>query len=390
MISDSAPTRVQAGATCVVVATLLCCASCARSPWNPFASAGPPAPDVLTTGSSLPQLIAAVNQNAQRIVTYQTHNASITIPGAMGVPMLKGSITAMRPGRVRFVASTALTGPEVDLGSNDELFWFWVKRNEPPAVYFARHAERPGSAAGQFMPIEPQWLLDALGMAEFRASDRHDGPLPGRDKNTIEVTSTVASPSGLMTKRTVVHATKALVIEQHLYDSQGTLLATAIARSHRFYPETGAALPEVVDIRIPPAELSMTINVGTVELNRLTDNPAMWTMPVIAGTPAIDLGAAPPGMPGGATPTLGSQISDANWYGPGPSTSSPWDVGPPPPSTIAAPGGVPIQGSPPAVAATQFVPPGGVVARLTPPATADAGPRQTLPPGGVVPPALTR
>ena len=37
---------------------------------------------------------------------------------------------------------TALTGPEVDLGSNDELFWFWVRRNEPPAVYFARH--RPG------------------------------------------------------------------------------------------------------------------------------------------------------------------------------------------------------------------------------------------------------
>ena len=53
----------------------------------------------------------------------------------------------MGPRRVRLQAETSATGPEVDLGSNEEVFWFWVNRNEPPAVYFDRHSQRAGSAA---------------------------------------------------------------------------------------------------------------------------------------------------------------------------------------------------------------------------------------------------
>ena len=52
---------------------------------------------------------------------------------------LSGNIAAERPGRFRLTAGTAVTGQEIDLGSNDELFWMWVRRNQPPAVYFCRH-----------------------------------------------------------------------------------------------------------------------------------------------------------------------------------------------------------------------------------------------------------
>ena len=159
-----------------------------RSLRNPFSSMGPPAPDILVPASSLDQIIAAVNGNAQKIQSYQTNNATINIPGSLGIPTLRGNIAAMRPGRVRLEATTALTGSEVDLGSNDELFWFWVRRNEPPAVYYARHSQTAGSAAQQLMPIDPQWLLDALGMAEFKPTDRHEGPLP-TDRNRVEIKS---------------------------------------------------------------------------------------------------------------------------------------------------------------------------------------------------------
>jgi hypothetical protein len=378
---------------CALLAALLCSISCARSLRNPFSMAGPPAPDVLVAASSLDQIIAAVNGNAQKVRTYQTNNATITIPGSLGIPTLRGNIAAQRPGRVRLQASTAVTGPEVDLGSNEELFWFWVKRNQPSQVYFARHAQTPGSAAQQLMPIDPQWLLDALGLAEFKPTDRHEGPLP-IDEDRVEIKSIVQTASGPMTKRTVVDARKAWVLEQHMYDAGGALVASAVAKSHRYYPETGASLPQEVEIRVPPAELAMTIDVGTVELNRLTENPQLWAMPTIAGSPAMDLGAQPPTNAGGGVPTMGSQINGANWYEPTPLATAPASLGMIPAARVTS--GAELMGTGAASVAAaaggggpapQFVPSGGVTAQpivpmgVTQPAAASSA--QRLPSGGV-------
>jgi hypothetical protein len=72
-----------AAVRCFALGAALFCttgASCTRSLRSPFAAWTPPAPEVLATGSSLDQVIAAVNQNAARINSYQTNNASITVP----------------------------------------------------------------------------------------------------------------------------------------------------------------------------------------------------------------------------------------------------------------------------------------------------------------------
>ena len=42
-------------------------------------------------------------------------------------------IAFQRPRSFRLVGAKFI-GPEVDLGSNDELLWFWVKRAQPPAL----------------------------------------------------------------------------------------------------------------------------------------------------------------------------------------------------------------------------------------------------------------
>lgn len=252
-------------------------------------------------GSSLEQVMAAVNQNAARVQSLQTNNATITVPGMPGIPLLRGNIAVERPNRVRLQASTALTGPEVDLGSNDELFWFWVRRNNPPALYFSRHDQYAGSAAQQVLPIDPQWLLDALGLAQFSASDQHEGPLP-HGNGTLEIRSVVQSRAGTLTKSTVIDAKRAWVLEQHIYNSSGTLLASAIARSHRYYPEWGASLPQVLEIRLPAAQLALSMDLGTVYVNQLANNPTLWSMPVLSGYPQVDLGSAPPG----AVPAVGS------------------------------------------------------------------------------------
>ncbi|MCA9231533.1 MAG: hypothetical protein KDA57_12855 [Planctomycetales bacterium] len=276
-------------------------ATCSRSLRNPFAPMGPPAPEVLTAGATLEQVVSAVNLNAGRVHSYQTNDASITVPGVPGIPLLRGNIVAQRPGRLRLQASTALTGPEVDLGSNDELFWFWVKRNEPPALYFSRHDQFVGSAAQQVLPMDPKWLLDALGMAQFSPNDQHQGPVPHGD-GTLEIRSFIQTAAGTMTKSTVIDDRRAWVLEQHIYASSGQLMASSRARSHRYYPDMGLSLPQEIDIRLPAMQLALTIDVGAVLLNQVAENSALWSLPVLSGYPQIDLGTAAPGT----IPSVGS------------------------------------------------------------------------------------
>jgi hypothetical protein len=188
----------------------------------------------------------------------------------------------------------------------------------------------------------------------------------------------------------VVDANKAWVLEQHLYDGAGTLLASAVAKSHRYLPETGVSLPQVIEIHVPPAELAMTIDVGTVEVNRLADNPQMWALPTIPGSPAVDLGAQPPQAPGGGAPTMGAQINGANWYDPGPPVGAPQPAVSVSESQFAAAATTPQFGGGPT---PQFVPPGGVAMPTADPFESRAAPAlsaQRLPTGGVAAPAFTR
>jgi hypothetical protein len=282
-------------------------ATCQRSMLvNPFGAPGPAAPQVLLDGASRDQIIAAVNQNSARIQSLSVTGASITIPGTLGLPVLSGNIAAERPGRFRLTAGTAVTGPEIDVGSNDELFWMWVRRNRPPAVYICRHDQFAGSNIRQIMPVEPKWLLAALGIVELDPASVFDGPLP-RGDGTVELRSWLASSSGNLQRVTVIDARRAWVVEQHVYDHAGTtLLASAVAESHRFDETLHVSLPGRVSIRLPGSGLAFKVDMGAVQINQLAGDPQqLWALPTFEGYPQYDLGGAVPGTPlPGAMTTL--------------------------------------------------------------------------------------
>lgn len=65
--------------------------------------------------------------------------------------------------------------------------------------------------------------------------------------------------------------------------------ASAIAEGYRRDPLTGLAMPTAVRISVPPAQFSLRIELGNVQINRMVGNPALWEMPRFAGCPAVDL-----------------------------------------------------------------------------------------------------
>lgn len=245
-----------------------------------------PLPRALPPSPTLVQVIEAVNANSQRIQSFTAMRATLS---GSGFPSLRAVVAFERPMRFRLQAETAFTGPELDLGSNDQLFWFWVRRNQPPAIYYCRHEQFATCPARQLIPIEPQWLVEALGLVEFDPRLPYQGPiaLPG---DRIEVRAIVETPQGAQTHVTVIDAIHAVVLQQSIYDARGQLVASAQEGSYRLDPATALKMPTLVTIHSPAVQLTMQINLGIVEINRPNStSPAYWTPPIYANTPTVDL-----------------------------------------------------------------------------------------------------
>ncbi len=244
-------------------------------------------PAVLPPSPTLDQVVQAVNRNSQQIRSFSTNQATLSGPG---FPTLRASVAFERPRGFRLRGDTAFTGAEVDLGSNNDLFWMWVKRNQPPALYYCRHDQFPTSPARHTIPVEPTWLIEALGVAEFDPALPHQGPYPASD-GRLQIRTIRETPEGPTAKITVVDAQRALVVGQYVYDPRGQLVASAVASQHRRDPLSGLVMPRIVDVSCPAAQFSLRIDLGNVNINHLPSDPSqLFTLPSYEGYPLVDLG----------------------------------------------------------------------------------------------------
>jgi hypothetical protein len=209
------------------------------------------------------------------------------------VPSLRTSIALDRPQRFR-LQSHSLRGPEVDLGSNDQLFWFWVRQAQPPHLYFCRHEQFATSPLRRQIPIEPAWLIEALGLVHFDPSLPHDGPYQvgaGR----LRIQSPRHTLYGQLTKVTEIDESRAWVVAQHLYNERRELIASALASDHRRDAATDVTLPREIEIQWPASQLSMKVRVNQWQVNTLGPNAgSLWAVPEFPGWSPVDL--ANPGI----------------------------------------------------------------------------------------------
>jgi hypothetical protein len=282
-----------------------------RWPWPNV----PPVPSVLSPNPSLDEIVTAVNGNSLQVKSLSTNYATLAPQGA---PSLRAALFIERPGRFRVRGSHALAGPELDLGSNDEMFWLWIKRSQPPALYFVRHSEAANSGFRRLMPLSPQQLVEAFGIPTFDPTAAHQGPFP-QGEGRLAVRSTIPGPEGMLTKTTVVDARSAWVVEQQLHAAAGQLLASVKTSNHKFDATSNAWLPHTIELSIPTGELSMTLSVDRWDVN--VPPPAdAFVKPEQPGFPNVDVSdprnlpqTAPLAAGGGNLPTAeAARVAAAN------------------------------------------------------------------------------
>ena len=285
------PHRLGAGiAIAILLSTALATPGCrwfahqrhARGPLPPPAFAEPP---------DLDTVLSAVNANSRRVRQLQTEGASLSIEGVPAT--LQADLAIERPSRFRLTARlSGLTGRELDMGSNDDLFWFWIRRNPQPAVFFAAHDRFPNSPASRFLAVDPVWLIDAVGLAELDPAGRHQGPFPAGD-GRLEVRSVLEKPDGLWTRVLIVDDRYAWVLEQHLYNPQGRLVASVYADQFEFDRDEEVSLPHDLRLQLgpgQPGQIALQLHVSSYAINQLMGDPAqLWAMPKYEEAPPVDI-----------------------------------------------------------------------------------------------------
>ena len=139
------------------------------------------------------------------------------------------------------------------------------------------------------MPVEPEWLLEAVGLVRLDTSQPIEGPTPV-GSGRLQIRSRQPSLMGPLEKVTVVDAWDGTVLEQHLYDPRQQLLATARTSRYKRDPISGAALPRSIELQWPTMALSLRLEIVDWQVNTIApDNMTLWTKPVYQGYPETDL-----------------------------------------------------------------------------------------------------
>jgi outer membrane lipoprotein-sorting protein len=255
--------------------------------WNPR-------PETFETTPRLEQVLENVNQNSAKVQSLAASRTSIS--SSMSPVSASADIYLARPRNFRLQAGTALTGTQFDLGSNDREVWAWLggmATGDVPTLLYCSQEQFPASDLRRIVPVDTAWLVDAFGLPTFSPADRHTGPVPN-GKGRLEIRSLQETAGGAFTRLTIVDERYGDVLEQHVYDARGQLLASALTSDHDQDAATGAWLPRNIEVRFPTLQSTLQLQVDRWQVNTLGPEQAgVFERPIYPGTRAVDVGTAP-------------------------------------------------------------------------------------------------
>ena len=249
---------------------------------------------VLPPNASYTQIINHLNSQTNGVYGWQSSNVKIRARQSGGIPIsLNAMLAVEQPKRFRLRASSPL-GAEVDFGSNDDRFWFWVKRNPQKRIFTVRHDQYQSMGSQLNIPFEPDWLLEALRVVPLNEKELSIQK-EGQNSPNVKLISDRLLPNGkLVQKILVVNLCTGYIIEQSLYDSQGQRIATATLGEYRVCNNSSAVLPHVVKLDWPQAGIVLTMTMANIDVNPTGVPTEVWGLPQIPGYPVMDLGASFP------------------------------------------------------------------------------------------------
>jgi hypothetical protein len=254
----------------------------------------PPVPTGAMRTPSAVELVDYLNREAGYLQSIQTSDLTIDVRAQGNAVGLDGGTLLCQKPRYFKLVGKKFGSQEVLVGSNDERFWFFVKRDPSDALYHCSHTEYAnGSSAELPFPFQPEWVLEALGMGQLDpgGSFRVD-----EDKTTFRLIEDSRLRGQPITKVTVFYkggaqGNQPQVKARMMYDAQDRLICQATVKSVTRIPVDRASAgsraavatcPRVIKLEWPAQDTTLELDLGRVQINRQLEMQA-FQMPRLGG-----------------------------------------------------------------------------------------------------------
>ncbi|MEM9644860.1 MAG: hypothetical protein AAF989_07690, partial [Planctomycetota bacterium] len=248
----------------------------------------PPPPQVFSDLPSREELVRAINRT-DAVTQLSTNSASIQ-DLAQNTPKLSANVHLRRDRDLRLRAKLPIVmGSSLDIGSNADVFWFEVPDGMTRRMFFARHDQFQGNLDRAVIPVNPAWLIEAIGLVHIDPNLVIAGPVRRQD-GLLEIRSHM--PDGIHQRVCYVDQKGGFVTQQLLTKplpaGGEVLVAESRLGGHRYDETAGCVLPHTIQIRLISAvapEMHLRIEVGEYAVNQLlSSEPDLFVMPQTAGT----------------------------------------------------------------------------------------------------------
>jgi hypothetical protein len=268
---------------------------CSGSKWGFLRHNDASAPQALPTERpTSAQLVAYLNHNAELVQSLQCSDVDIDFKqGILNQFGAQASLTCAKPRNFRMVAM-AVGKTQVDVGSNQDEFWFWAAKGDPPYLIHCTYRDLANGVQVPF-PFQPEWVMEALGMASYDPAKNYQ--MQVRDSNYELIENTVNSQGQQVQKVTVFNQGRSQVqVRAHiLRNAQGREVCAAHITEVQAF-SNGAVMPRRVVLEYPSEKLTLKLklwdNANDVKLNqpfRPEDEARMFTRPTLNGVQSYDL-----------------------------------------------------------------------------------------------------
>jgi hypothetical protein len=157
--------------------------------------------------------------------------------------------------------------PMVDLGSNNQEFWYWISKNDPPYLFHCAHQDYAQARARMPFPFQPDWIVEALGMLEYDPSRNYQVVTK---PTTLELIENATSPQGQQVRKVTVfnRAQNSVQVTAHLLqDATGKDICAAYITEVQQDRATLAIYPRKVELVWPAEHIKLKMKLDDVTVN---------------------------------------------------------------------------------------------------------------------------
>lgn len=223
----------------------------------------------------IPELVLKVNQKNAQIQSLRCQNVDVKVwQDGMRV-RLESEVYYEKPMNFRMFISSIL-GRELDMGANEEVFWYWSRRNKHDGLFYARYEDFFSTRLKT--PFNPVFLRASFGIDVL---DTENAKFVENEKGILVVTQSKNAMGKTVNNYTFINRTTELIEGYLVAYEDGTKSASAEILEHE------GGLPKKILFTYYEEDKVMYIELNNTQVNVSID-PSRFQMPNIK--PQINMG----------------------------------------------------------------------------------------------------